>query len=36
VTLDYPPEGGHVGFYERNLGLAWLPQRVFRFLLQGT
>jgi predicted alpha/beta-fold hydrolase len=34
VTLDYPLEGGHVGFAVGRLPgqLNWLPQRVMRFL----
>jgi predicted alpha/beta-fold hydrolase len=34
VTLDYPLEGGHVGFAVGSLPgkLSWLPQRVIQFL----
>ncbi len=34
VTLDYPMEGGHVGFAAGSLPghLDWLPQRMIRFL----
>lgn len=34
VTLDYPKEGGHVGFAAGALPghLDWLPQRMIRFL----
>ena len=34
VTLDYPSEGGHVGFAVGSLPgrLDWLPQRMIRFL----
>jgi predicted alpha/beta-fold hydrolase len=34
VTLDYPIEGGHVGFAVGPLpgSLNWLPQRIIRFL----
>ena len=34
VTLDYPQEGGHVGFVTGRFpgGLTWLPQRMLHFL----
>jgi len=34
VVLDYPEEGGHVGFATGGLpgSLAWLPQRLLHFL----
>jgi predicted alpha/beta-fold hydrolase len=34
VTLEYPTEGGHVGFAVGSLpgSLDWLPQRMIRFL----
>jgi len=34
VTLDYPEEGGHVGFAVGGLPgkIGWLPQRMLRFL----
>ena len=34
VTLDYPIEGGHVGFAVGPLpgSINWLPQRIIRFL----
>jgi predicted alpha/beta-fold hydrolase len=34
VTLDYPDQGGHVGFAVGNVpgNLHWLPQRIQRFL----
>jgi len=34
VTLDYPAQGGHVGFAVGRLpgSLNWLPQRMVRFL----
>jgi predicted alpha/beta-fold hydrolase len=34
VTLDYPPEGGHVGFAIGSFpgALDWLPERITRFL----
>jgi predicted alpha/beta-fold hydrolase len=34
VVLDYPEEGGHVGFASGSLPghLAWLPQRLLHFL----
>jgi hypothetical protein len=34
VTLEYPKEGGHVGFAVGGLPgrLNWLPQRIVRFL----
>ena len=34
VTLEYPDEGGHVGFAAGGLpgSLDWLPQRLIRFL----
>jgi uncharacterized protein len=34
VTLEYPEEGGHVGFAVGSLpgSLNWLPQRMLRFL----
>ena len=37
VTLDYPLEGGHVGFAVGALPgrITWLPQRVISFLLNG-
>lgn len=37
VTLDFPREGGHVGFVSGPFpgNLSWLPQRVFAFF-QGT
>lgn len=38
VFIDYPAEGGHVGFPEGNLPgrNSWLPQRVMRFFQNGT
>lgn len=38
VKLEYPREGGHVGFTVGRLPGAhdWLPQRVIRFLTQGS
>jgi predicted alpha/beta-fold hydrolase len=37
VTLDFPAEGGHVGFlsapFPGNAG--WMPQRVFHFFEHG-
>jgi predicted alpha/beta-fold hydrolase len=38
VTLDYPIEGGHVGFAIGPLpgSLNWLPQRIIRFLDGGS
>jgi predicted alpha/beta-fold hydrolase len=37
VTLEYPFEGGHVGFAAGALpgSIAWLPQRITRFLTGG-
>jgi predicted alpha/beta-fold hydrolase len=37
VTLEYPKEGGHVGFAVGALPgqLNWLPQRILRFLQAG-
>ncbi|MES2536562.1 MAG: alpha/beta fold hydrolase [Pseudomonadota bacterium] len=37
VTLEYPTEGGHVGFTDGSLpgSIAWLPQRITRFLTGG-
>ena len=34
LTLDYPDQGGHVGFATGPLPgrLDWLPQRILRFL----
>jgi predicted alpha/beta-fold hydrolase len=34
VTLDYPPDGGHVGFTAGTLPghLNWLPERMVKFL----
>ncbi len=34
VTLDYPMQGGHVGFASGSLpgAIDWLPQRIVRFL----
>jgi len=32
VHLEFPREGGHVGFYARNAGMRWLPERVIHFL----
>jgi predicted alpha/beta-fold hydrolase len=34
VTLEYPKEGGHVGFADGSLpgSLNWLPDRIVRFL----
>lgn len=31
VTLEYPAEGGHVGFVDRRLGTSWLPRRLMAF-----
>ena len=38
VLLDFPREGGHVGFVSGNLpgGLDWMPRRVLRFLTPKT
>jgi predicted alpha/beta-fold hydrolase len=38
VVLEYPREGGHVGFAAGRLPgqLNWLPQRLLRFLQEGT
>lgn len=33
VELEYPAQGGHVGFFERDVGRDWLPFRTLRFLL---
>ncbi|WP_089398513.1 YheT family hydrolase [Noviherbaspirillum humi] len=37
VRLEYPREGGHVGFATGGPpgSLAWLPQRIHRFLVNG-
>ena len=37
VLLDFPDEGGHVGFVSGQFPgrLYWMPQRVLRFLSQG-
>lgn len=37
VVLDYPAEGGHVGFATGRLpgSLAWLPRRMIHFLERG-
>ena len=33
VTLDYPAQGGHVGFVAAGVaGVEWMPRRVTRFL----
>ncbi len=34
VTLEYPAEGGHVGFVDRRLGTSWLPRRLMAFFEQ--
>ena len=34
VVLEYPAEGGHVGFVDRRLGTDWLPQRLMAFFRQ--
>lgn len=34
VTLEYPAEGGHVGFVDRRLGTRWLPRRLMAFFKQ--
>lgn len=34
VTLEYPAEGGHVGFVDRRLGTSWLPRRLMAFFAQ--
>jgi predicted alpha/beta-fold hydrolase len=33
VTLEYSPQGGHVGFIQGRfaVNLNWLPQRILRF-----
>jgi predicted alpha/beta-fold hydrolase len=31
VLLEYPAEGGHVGFIDRRLGADWLPRRLMGF-----
>ena len=38
VTLDFPREGGHVGFVSGSLPgrLDWLPQRVLHFFRHGN
>ena len=38
VTLDFPREGGHVGFVSGSLPgrLDWLPQRVLHFFKHGN
>jgi predicted alpha/beta-fold hydrolase len=38
VTLDYPLQGGHVGFATGPLpgAINWLPRRIIRFLETGT
>jgi predicted alpha/beta-fold hydrolase len=38
VTLEYPKEGGHVGFADGAVPgqLNWLPQRILRFLQTST
>ena len=38
VTLDFPREGGHVGFVSGSLPgrLDWLPQRVLHFFRHGS
>lgn len=34
VTLDYPDEGGHVGFWHRaRPGAEWMPERVMQFFM---
>ncbi len=36
VHLEYPSEGGHVGFLGRSNGMNWLPERVLHFFgVQG-
>lgn len=37
VLLEYPLQGGHTGFVSGRApgSLAWLPQRILRFLQQG-
>lgn len=35
VHLDYPREGGHVGFYSSASGAYWLPERILHFLSRG-
>ncbi len=37
VTLEFPPDGGHVGFVSGPLPghLHWLPQRIIRFFDDG-
>jgi len=34
VLLQYPAEGGHVGFIDRRIGADWLPQRLMGFFRQ--
>jgi len=34
VSLEYPAEGGHVGFVDRRLGSDWLPRRLMAFFGQ--
>jgi predicted alpha/beta-fold hydrolase len=38
VTLEYPEQGGHVGFAVGSLpgSLHWLPQRIIRFMQHGN
>jgi predicted alpha/beta-fold hydrolase len=33
IRLEYPSEGGHVGFYALGQGSGWLPSRTLEFLL---
>jgi predicted alpha/beta-fold hydrolase len=35
VRLEYPTQGGHVGFYDRGLGSGWLACRTLDFLEHG-
>jgi len=37
VRLEYPKEGGHVGFFTGGLPgrFGWVPRRAFEFLQQG-
>ena len=32
TLLEYPPTGGHVGFYDAKRESAWLPEKILHFL----
>jgi uncharacterized protein len=34
VVLEQPDHGGHSGFYDRKLGMQWLPERLLSFFSQ--